>query len=445
MKLFAFQYYYLSFYIVVVALILFFYSWLSKKKHKQNRAVLKSALEEGMDQPSSMYPIFNHNRCIGCGSCVAACPEHPHHKVLGLINGKSHLITPAECIGHGACKTACPMGAVTLVFGTKERGLDIPKVGENFETDVPGVFIAGELGGVGLIKNAVEKGGLAIENIQKKIAGMNGNSNSNLDVVIVGAGPAGFAASLAAMHKKLNYVAVEQEDCLGGTVACYPKGKLVMTAPVEYAGIGHVDMWETTKEDLIDFWVKTESDSGVKINYRECVEKVEQENYGFVVKTNRAVYKTKTVLLTLGRRGSPRKLGVPGEDLPKVVYRLIDPAEYRGKRVLVVGGGDSALEAAISIAAEPGSEVTVSYRSESFSRAKGKNRKKLEEAEQKGNVKVFLKSNVKRISRDEVEIEHQGRVFTLKNDGIIVCAGGILPTKFLQEIGVTVETKYGTP
>ncbi len=445
MVLYSFQLYFLPIYIGTLLLITILYMRRRNREYRQNKAILKAALESGMDQPSSLYPKFNHARCIGCGACIAICPEHPHHKVLGLIDGKSNLITPSECIGHGACKEACPMGAITLVFGTTERGVDIPKTGDDFETDVPGVFIAGELGGSGLIKNAIEKGRLAIESVHRKLPARSGGDPAELDVVIIGAGPAGFSATLSAMQKNIRYATVEQEDAIGGTVVFYPKGKLVMTAPVEYPTVGPVEMRETTREELLEFWSGIERDSGVKINFSECVEKVTRVDSGFEVKTNRSSYRTRSVLLTLGRRGTPRKLEVPGEDLPKVVYRLQDPADFRGKHVLVVGGGDSALEAATSIAAEPGATVAISYRSEAFSRAKEKNRRKAHEAEKAGQLNVLLKSSVTRITQDAVELEQNGKSITLKNEGVIVCAGGVLPTKFIQDIGVTVETKYGTP
>ena len=150
------------------------------------------------------------------------------------------------------------------------------------------------------------------------------------------------------------------------------------------------------------------------------------------------------MLLAIGRRGTPRKLGVPGEDLPKVVYRLIDPEQYRNMRVLVVGGGDSALEAAITISEQPGTTVTISYRSEAFGRGKPKNRERLQAQEAAGRIKVMLKSNVKLVEPDKVHLEYNGETVVLPNDAIIVCAGGILPTPFLKEIGVMVETKFGT-
>lgn len=431
----------LLYYIVPAVFIWGVYITMRMAKQRRYVSVRDEALNAGLTEPASLHPLINPNRCVGCGSCVNACPEQPGHQVLGVINGKSNLINPTDCIGHGACRTACPQEAITLVFGTERRGVDIPVVNPEFETDVPGVFIAGELGGMGLIRNAIEQGRQALDSVRKMECRADGDC---LDVLIVGAGPAGFSATLAAKGHGMRYATVEQ-DSLGGTVFGYPRGKLVMTSPVELPLHGKMKFTETTKEDLLDFWQKVEKKSGVKINYKERVEEVVKNGTAFVVKTTRATYRTKAVLLAIGRRGTPRKLGVPGEESPKVVYRLIDPEQYRGMKVLVVGGGDSALEAATSIAAEPGTTVTLSYRSGAFSRAKEKNRRKVAEAEKGGSLAVMLKSNVKEIKDETVVIDHDGRTVEIENNAVIVCSGGILPTDFLKKIGIRIETKYGTP
>lgn len=417
------------------------YAGAKSRTQKRNLAALNEAIETGMTEPASLHPVININRCLGCGSCVAACPEQAGHNVLGLIAGKSTLVGPSFCIGHGACAAVCPQDAITLVFGTEKRGIDIPEVKPDFESNVPGLFIAGELGGMGLIRNAIIQGCQALESVCK-LDGI--GQGERLDLVIVGAGPAGFAASLGALSRKLRCVTVEQ-DSLGGTVANFPRGKLVMTAPVEIPLLGKVNFRETTKEKLIEFWQAAEQQTGVKINYRERVEKIDRTEDGFVVTTDQRSYRSRAVLLTLGRRGTPRKLEVPGEELNKVVYKLIDPQEYRGKKVLVVGGGDSALEAATSIADEPGTTVAISYRSESFSRAKQKNRQRIDETAAAGRLQVLLSSQVKQIAETHVEIVQGTETLRLENDAVIVCAGGILPSPFLRDCGILVETKYGTP
>ena len=432
------------YYFIYILPVLLILAWQLKRYRRiesQGTSTLQSASEAGMLQPPTLHPEIDPKICIGCRSCVAACPEQDAHPVLGMIKNKARLVGPTDCIGHGACKSVCPVGAIKLVFGTATRGVDIPTVKPNFETDVPGVFIAGELGGMGLIKNAVEQGRQAMESVKSTVKAKH---NNDLDVLIVGAGPAGITSSLAAKEANLKYVTIEQ-DSLGGTVAHFPRRKLVMTQPAILPVVGKVKFKEVSKETLLEFWEKVEKDTGIKINYREYVESVEPApDGGHIVKTTKASYNTKAVMLTIGRRGTPRKLGVPGEDNSKVVYRLIDPEQYRNMHVLVVGGGDSALEAATSIAEEPGTTVTLSYRSGAFSRAKQKNRDKVDVAEQAGRLTVLLNSNVKEIFSDKVEIQTESDLVEIKNDGIIVSAGGILPTKFLQAIGIDVVTKWGT-
>jgi thioredoxin reductase (NADPH) len=309
----------------------------------------------------------------------------------------------------------------------------------NFESTVPGIYVAGELGGMGLIKNALMQGQQAIEAIAK--AGV--KRTGALDVLIVGAGPAGLAASLAAKKLGLNYQTIEQES-LGGAVFQYPRGKLVMTAPVELPIIGKVQFRNTSKEALLKFWTDACKNNALKIRYRERVESIEAKDGVFHVRAGGREYAASAVLLAIGRRGTPRKLGVPGEELPKVVYRLIDPEQYRGRQVIVVGGGDSALEAAASIAELGDTSVMLSYRGEAFQRAKQRNRQRVEQASAKGQLKVLLNSQVREIRAEEVLLQQSGQEMQLRNDAVIVSAGGILPNDFLRSIGIHVATKYGT-
>jgi thioredoxin reductase/ferredoxin len=403
------------------------------------RQVQEDAVAAGMTEPASLHPLIDASKCLGCGACVKACPEQPHHEVLGLIDGKAVLVGPTECIGHGACKAVCPFDAITLVFGTERRGLDIPVLKPNFESNVRGIYVAGELGGMGLIKNALAQGQQALEAIAK--AGV--KRPGALDVLIVGAGPAGLAASLAAKKLGLAYQTIEQ-DSLGGAVFQYPRGKLVMTAPVELPIVGKVHFRNTSKETLLKFWTDACNNNGLNIRYQERVEAVEAKDGAFHVRAGSQQYVACAVLLAIGRRGTPRKLGVPGEELPKVVYRLIDPEQYRGSKVVVVGGGDSALEAAASVAELGDTSVILSYRGEAFQRAKQRNRQRVEEASSKGQLKVLLNSQIREIRPDEVLLKNAGQELKVSNDAVIVSAGGILPNDFLRSIGIEVETKYGT-
>jgi len=396
------------------------------------------AQRAGLNEPVSLHPIINASLCVGCSECVKACPEK-ESDVLGMVDGKAELINAGDCIGHGACRTSCPVNAISLVFGTAKRGIDIPVLTPEFETNVPGIFVAGELGGMGLIRNALVQGTEAVEAIARNRQRRQGM----VDVVIVGAGPAGFAASLTAMSLGLKYVTLEQES-LGGCVFQYPRAKLVMTSPVEVPIIGRLKITQTSKEELLEFWQNVERKTGVAIRYKERVESITPRGGGFLIRTSKAQYAASSVLLAIGRRGTPRKLGVPGEELSKVVYRMIDPEQYSGQRVLVVGGGDSALEAASSIAEATNANVALSYRGEAFTRAKARNRERLESARKAGRLHVVMRSQVRQIAQDAVVVEQGGKLMRIPNEVVIVAAGGIVPTDFLKNVGVQVQTKYGT-
>jgi thioredoxin reductase (NADPH) len=425
-------------YALPLALIFGLYWRRRSEEDRRSREVQRMAVNAGLVEPASLHPIIDPTRCIGCGSCIKACPEG---EVLGLIDDMAHLIHPANCIGHGACRTACPVDAITHVFGTETRGIDIPVVTEALETTAPGIFIAGELAGMGLIRNAIEQGRQAIESI-RRLDGI--GTRERLDVVIVGAGPAGFSAALAAKQHGLRAVTVEQES-LGGAVAHYPRGKIVMTAPAHLPLYGTVKLRETTKEALLAFWEQVERQTGVAINYHERMERVSRVDGGFVVQTSRATYPCRAVLLAVGRRGSPRRLEVPGEELPKVVYRLIEPAQYRGQHVLVVGGGNTALEAAVRLAGEPEVTTTLCHRGGAFARGTAENRQQTSAAAAANRLRVLLDAHVTGIAPTTAQLFHDRQHIEMPNDVVIVCAGGTLPGATLSELGIAVETKYGTP
>ena len=418
---------------LLVPLLIYLY----KRKHRQTIAkeTWHETVASGLTEPATLHPVFDPNLCLGSGGCYKACPE----QAIGIIDGKGVLVSPALCIGHGACANSCPVGAIKLVFGTETRGVDIPQLKPNFETNVPGIYIAGELGGMGLIRKAVEQGRQAMDSISKL-----GKTKAPHDVVVIGAGPAGISATLAAKQHGLRCVTLEQEDTFGGSTLHYPRGKLVMTAPMNLPIIGKIKVKETSKEELLKLWEDVVAKAGIKINFGERMEKIERKGDAFSVVTNRATYLTRSVLLSIGRRGTPRKLEVPGEELGKVTYRLIDPEQYRGKQVLVVGGGDAALEAAVAISQQPGAIVTLSYRGNAFSRVKPKNRERLEKACAAGQLRLLLESNVKRILPAAVQLDQKGTAIELPNDAVIACTGGILPTPLLKEIGIHVETRHGT-
>jgi thioredoxin reductase (NADPH) len=417
---------------LIGAFLLYLFSqWRSTQR---GSTTLRESQAAGLTEPPSLHPEFDSALCIGSGACVAACPE----KAIGLVHGKAQLVNASVCIGHGACFAQCPMDAIDLVFGTERRGIDIPAVAPDFETNVPGLFIAGELGGMGLIHKAVEQGRSAITTIAQRP-----RVTDMLDVVIVGAGPAGLAASLAAKEQRLRFVTTEQEDSLGGTVYHYPRQKLAMTSPMRLPLIGKLKLGEIRKEALLAFWIDIVERTGLQIEFRNRLLAIESIEGGFRVKTQNREMDTRHVLLAIGRRGTPRRLNVPGEELPKVVYRLIDPEQYRDQQVLVVGGGDSAVEAALAISEVPGSVTSISYRGSAFSRIKPANRDRLEHARENNGVRVLLESEMREIAEATATLTHNGKVFSIANDAIIVCAGGVLPTEFLRSLGIQISTHFG--
>ena len=360
--------------------------------------------------------------------------------MIGLRDGKAVLIHASRCVGHGACFHACPVQAISLRIGTEKRGVDLPHVHASFETNVSGIYIAGELGGMGLIKNSVEQGKQAMTNIAKAMSKHGGQAD--YDVVIIGAGPAGISASLAAKDHGLRFVTLEQ-DTLGGTVFTFPRSKLVMTSPMDLPLYGKVKFSETNKAQLLGLWQEVLGKHQIEIHENSKVEEIVPQQGAFNVRTLKGEsYHTKCVLLAIGRRGTPRKLNVPGELKEKVAYRLLEPEQIEGKNVIVVGGGDSAIEAALSLMDH--NNVILSYRKDVFSRIKPKNSDRINEAIVNQKLQVYFKSQLLEIRDDDVFLstEDQGDL-TLKNDLVYIFAGGELPTQFLQKAGIEITRRFG--
>ncbi len=422
---------------LVGIIVLAFYLRKIKKSSERTKAKIASAKKFGLYEPVSLHPVIDPDKCRGSGACVEACPEED---ILGMIDGQVHVINASRCVGHGACFHACPFDAITLCIGTEKRGVELPHISQEFESNIPGLFIAGELGGMGLIKNAVEQGKQAVNYLSTKLKS---SPKADYDVIIVGAGPAGIAASLTAAKNKMKYLTLEQ-DSLGGTVYNFPRAKIVMTSPMDLPLHGKVKLRETSKNDLLNLWQTVLSKNKIKINENEKVESINNlgENY-FVLKSNKATYTSRGIVLAIGRRGTPRKLNVPGENKEKVAYRLIESELIKNQKILVVGGGDSAIEAALLLSEE--NEVSISYRNENFSRLKPKNLEYINEAILLAKVKVIYNSNVREILDDKVILSVNGKEndLTIKNDLVYVFAGGVLPTAFLQQIGVKITKKYG--
>ncbi len=252
----------------------------------------------------------------------------------------------------------------------------------------------------------------------------------------MGAGPAGISASLRAIENKLKHITIERDE-LGGTVSKYPRQKLVMTSPVEFPMYGKFKKTALSKEDLLEFWNKVLQRVDFNVRTKEPVEHIEKEPDGtFVVTTSLGKHRSRAVVLALGRAGTPRKLGVVGEDLPKVMYRLIEADHYINKNILVVGGGDSAIEAAMGLAHQVGNKVTLSYRKEAFSRIKDRNTKRIEDCMRSGKVNVLFNSMPVEIKRASVILDVNGTTREILNDYVWIFAGGTPPNDFLKKVGV---------
>jgi len=408
------------------------------RRWRKKEARVRAAVENGQlfsEGPKAQHPHIDISMCIGCGSCVEVCPEGD---VLGLVGGKAAIINGHKCIGHGLCVDACPVAAIDLVRAAPSLAADMPWLTPEYETSIESLFIVGELGGLALIKNAINQGRDCIDTITRRRAQANGGGSvpGMYDLCIVGAGPGGISASLRAIERKLSYLTIEQDE-IGGTVAKYPRQKLVLTSPVEMPLYGSFKKLEISKESLLELWDKISQRADFKVRTGEKVEDVKKGEDGiFTVHTSKARYRARAVILALGRRGTPRKLGVPGEELPKVMYSLIEADAYTSSKILVVGGGDSAIEAAMGLAHQHGNDVTLSYRKPAFSRVKERNARRIQECIDARKLKVVFNSIPVEIKEASVLLEVNGGIQEIANDYVWVFAGGTPPNAFLEKIGV---------
>jgi len=424
-------------FIVAAALTLFFLrSYFKSIKERDAKA--RSAAEKGKlfsEGPKAQHPHIDNTYCIGCATCTTVCPEGD---VLAMLGGKAVIVNGYKCIGHSLCADACPVGAITMVMASPSMGADMPTLSGEFETTVPNLFIVGELGGLALIKNAVNQGRDCVDTILNRFTarGTARTIPDVYDVLVIGAGPAGIAASLRAIQHKMKYLTLERDE-IGGTVAKYPRQKLVMTSPVEFPMYGKFKKTELSKENLLAFWDKVLHRADFKVRTGQKVEDIKRGPDGiFTVSSQDSQYRSHAVILALGRTGTPRKLGVPGEELPKVMYRLIEADHYINKKILVVGGGDSAVEAAMGLAHQVGNKVTLVYRSAQFSRIKERNSQRIAECIKSGKVEVLFNSNPVECKEESVIVDVQGQTREIPNDYVWIFAGGTPPNDFLKKIGV---------
>jgi thioredoxin reductase/Pyruvate/2-oxoacid:ferredoxin oxidoreductase delta subunit len=415
--------------------LFFLFGYLRKLKTREKRA--QEAAKRGTvysEGPRAQHPQIDANSCIGCATCTTVCPEGD---VLAMLGGKAAIVNGYKCIGHSLCAEACPVGAITMVMASPGMSADLPVLSAQHETNVSNLFIAGELGGLALIKNAINQGRDCVDTVAGRINGLRGNSTPGvLDLLIVGAGPAGISSSLRAMERNLNYLTVEQDE-IGGTVAKYPRQKLVMTSPVALPLYGKFKKMELSKEELIALWKSLLQRSDFNVRTGEKVEDIQKGADGiFTILSNKGLYRARAVILGLGRSGTPRRLGVKGEELPKVMYRLIETDHYINKRILVVGGGDSAIEAAMGLANQKGNNVTLSYRREGFARIKERNGQRVQEYMRSRKIQVLFNSLPTEFRQDKAVLQINGSTSEIPNDYVWIFAGGEPPRSFLEKIGV---------
>ena len=387
-----------------------------------------------------MHAIVRADVCVGCGTCVGACPEPG---AIQLVN-KVARVNLDLCKGHASCATACPVNAIVVTSGAAVQVVETPDLTPNFESvSLPGLYVVGELGGRGLIKNAINEGRLAMEHVAHALANdpFRGNTEGGVhDVAIVGSGPAGLSAGLEAMHQGLRYVMLEQ-GTLSDTISKYPRQKLLFAEPLRVPLYGALWIADASKESLLACWENVIEKTGLRIQSHTRVETIEKQEGVFRLGAGERIIRARRVVLAMGRRGTPRRLGVPGEELDKVLYDIVEMEAFEHQRMLVVGGGDSAVESALGLANQDGTTVTLSYRGSEFGRVKERNREKIDAAVEAGRVELLLESTVKEIRRDVVVLEHEGALRLLPNDGVVVRVGGEAPYPFLERIGVRIVKK----
>ncbi len=426
---------------IVISFVLFIW-YRIHEKHEQEayaKKALKKAIAQQANEPTTLHPEVDPALCAGCGACTRVCPEGD---ILSMINHKAVLVSPTKCVGHGECERACPFSAIKLVFGTKTRGLDIPRLNSNYETNVPGLYIAGELGGMGLIRNAVKQGVLATQDAIQKLKL---NMKLQYDVIIVGAGPAGLAAALVCVANKKNYLCIEQNS-FGGTVYNFPRQKIVMTQPAVLPIVGEMkfEKNKVSKEQLLGYWEEVRKKAGIKINEKTSFLGLEKFEDGFKIKTNKGDFTSQKVMLAMGVRGSPRRLGLANEDLPKVTYNLIDPEQYQSSDVFVVGGGNAGVECAQYLAnPKLKNRVILSVRGQDFDRCNDENKRIILHMAKQSQIQILYQSSVAEIHTKRLVIKVKEELQTIPNQYLFVFAGAEMPHKFLMGLGIQIEKKFG--
>lgn len=410
-----------------------------RNRRREQRSAQILRLHGRPDGPPTLHPVIDAEVCIGSGACVRACPED---RALVIVNNRAHLAHASGCVGHGECLRACPVNAITLVFGSERRGVDLPEVDQRFESSQKGLYIAGELGGMGLIATAVRQGVKATEAIARSLEKIPVD-DSVVPLLVVGAGPAGIAAMLTAHRRGIRARWIEKETSLGGAVRSYPRGKVVMTTPVELPLYGRVHLRRTSKRALIELWDDVLARGDIRPEYGVSLSGVTTEGDVMVATTSAGTIRAHRVLLATGRRGRPRHLGVGGEELAHVSHHVADPADHVGERILVVGGGDVAVEAALALAEQPKTRVTLCHRGPDFDRTKPANLELLAEAERAG-LRVLRSAQVENIANGSATIQTPSGEVIIEVDRVFVLIGLDLPLELLTATGIRVQRHHGT-
>ncbi len=418
---------------LAIAIIVVVTTLSARKKH---HAAVAPAMTVG---PAVLVHDINDDRCTGCDACVAVCPTN----VLDLVNNKSRVLRFQDCIQCEACMVACPTEALVMFpEGSMPPPLKVPEMDENFQTAIPGQYLIGEVAGKPLVKNAANLGRMVVEHmfttgIRPGALGRGTTELVHVDVAIVGSGPAGLSAALTCIQRGLSYVVLDKEQMIASTISRYPKGKLVMAEPYDTANLSLLPVFDSSKEQLIPIWRELLDRVQMKIQTGESVESVKlQEDQTFLTRTTVSSYRSQRVVLAIGTRGKPRTLQVAGENLPKVYSLLEDPDEWRGKSVLVVGGGDSAVEAALALA-DAGAMVTISYRGKNFARAAPKNKQAVEAYAAEGRLKAKMQSQVLAFDAESVTMAMaDGTQKKYSNDAAFVLIGADPPVQWLEKLGV---------
>lgn len=398
--------------------------------------------ESAAGPKQALHAMVRADRCVGCGTCVAACPEPGAIKMVGKVA----VVDTALCKAHGDCVKACPVGGISLSAGAAVQEVEVPEVNAAFESNIPGLYIVGELGGRGLIKNAINEGKIAVEeavqSLKRRAAPLSHTPDGLevLDLVVVGSGPAGLSAGLEAHKHHLNFAILEQGS-LADSIRRYPRHKILLGEPVKVPLYGDLWVADASKETLLQVWETIITSNNLPVRTEHRVESVQFLDGIFHVRTSQGEFLARAVVLAMGRRGTPRQLDVPGEALGKVFYDVVEMEAFAGGRVLVVGGGDSAVESAVGLANQPGTKVHLSYRGHELTRVKERNRQKFEAAVAAGKLSVLFDSQVREIREQDVVLAVGEQTIHLPNDHVIIRIGGDPPLKFLERIGVRVVRK----